>query len=107
MTAVPQANGRVKNRPAILLRAMRPFGDWLVCGVSTKLNQAVSGFDEMISPGDEDFEASGLNSGSLIRLGFLSLVPYTKIAGEIGQVSAERHRRLLKALSDYLTAHEG
>jgi mRNA interferase MazF len=107
LTAVPQANGIVKNRPAILLRAMRPFGDWLVCGISTKLNQAAPGFDEIISPDDEDFEASGLNSMSLIRFGFLSLVPSKKIAGEIGQISSERHQRLLKTLSNYLTASEG
>jgi mRNA interferase MazF len=30
---LPQADGRIKNRPAVLLRRLPPFGDWLVCGV--------------------------------------------------------------------------
>ena len=34
LTPLPQANGLVKLRPAILLRQMPSFGDWLVCGVS-------------------------------------------------------------------------
>jgi hypothetical protein len=43
LTPLPQADGRVKNRPCIALRQMPSFGDWLVCGVSTQLRQAVSG----------------------------------------------------------------
>jgi mRNA interferase MazF len=37
---MPQADGRIKNRPAIVLREMLPFKDMLVCGVSTQLRQA-------------------------------------------------------------------
>jgi mRNA interferase MazF len=32
LTAVPQADGQTKNRPALFLREMPPFGDALVCG---------------------------------------------------------------------------
>ena len=32
---MPQADGAVKNRPAVVLREMPPFRDVLVCGVST------------------------------------------------------------------------
>jgi hypothetical protein len=46
---MPQADGMVKNRPAIVLREMPPFGDVLVCGVSTQLRQAAKDFDEVIS----------------------------------------------------------
>ncbi|QVL51097.1 MAG: hypothetical protein KFB96_12280 [Thiocapsa sp.] len=38
LTPLPQADGRVKNRPTIALRRMPGFGDWLVCGVSTQLH---------------------------------------------------------------------
>jgi mRNA interferase MazF len=38
LTALPQSDGSVKPRPAVLLRRMPPFGDWLVCGVSTQLH---------------------------------------------------------------------
>ena len=99
---MPQADGMVKNRPAIILREMPPFRDVLVCGVSTQLRQAAKEFDEVISPTDADFAASGLKEESLIRLGFLVVVPRNKIAGSIGSISPERHKRLLQRLSEYL-----
>ncbi|MCX5644069.1 MAG: type II toxin-antitoxin system PemK/MazF family toxin [Phycisphaerae bacterium] len=102
LTAVPQADGAIKNRPAIILREMPPYRDLLVCGVSTQLNQQVKDFDELISPSDADFAASGLRSESLIRLGFLAVLPRSSIIGAMGSVSPRRHRRLLKRLSDYL-----
>ena len=99
---MPQADGMVKNRPAIILREMPPFRDVLVGGVSTQLRQMAKDFDEVISPGDADFAASGLKEESLIRLGFLVVVPRNKIAGTIGSISSERHKRLLQRLSEYL-----
>lgn len=59
LTPLPQADGQVKNRPAIVLRTMPPHGDLLVCGISTQLHQEVVGFDETIKPGDLDFASSG------------------------------------------------
>jgi mRNA interferase MazF len=50
LTPIPQANGQVKNRPVLVLREMPPFHDLLVCGVSSRLHQQVSGFDETIAP---------------------------------------------------------
>ena len=102
LTPVPQADRSVKNRPAIILREMPPYRDLLVCGVSTQLHQQVKGFDEIISPSDADFTSSGLKSESLIRLGFLAVLPRSSIVGSIGSISPERHKRLLKTLGDYL-----
>ena len=99
---MPQADGIVKNRPAVVLREMPPFRDVLVCGVSTQLRQAAKDFDEIISPRDADFVSSGLKEESLIRLGFLVVIPRNKIAGSIGSISSERHKRLLQRLSAYL-----
>jgi hypothetical protein len=48
LTPLPQADGLVKNRPAVVLRAMPPQGDLLVCGVSTQLHHETPGFDEVI-----------------------------------------------------------
>ena len=102
ITPIPQANGAIKNRPAIILREMLPYKDFLVCGISSRLYQEVAGFDEIISVYDDDFIASGLMGKSLIRLGFLALLPSKNIIGVIGSISRERHQRLLKQLSDYL-----
>ena len=104
LTPIAQADGRVKNRPAVLLREMPPFGDFLVCGVSSQLRQQVQGFDEIISRQDVDFVESGLLKDSLIRLGFLAVLPSEKIVGSIGKISPLRHRRLLQTLGNYLTS---
>src|SRR5215216_1869746 len=101
LTPVPQANGVIKNRPAIFLREMPPYRDMLVC-VSTQLHQEVKGFDEVIQSTDPDFAASGLRTASLIRLGFLAALPRTVVIGSIGAISLTRHKRLLRRLSDYL-----
>ncbi len=107
LTPIPQADGRIKNRPALILREMPSHGDVLVCGISTQLHAGVPGFDEIISPTDADFGSSGLVAASLIRLGFLAVLPRQNIAGAIGSIAPERHRRLLEALSNYLVRHRG
>ena len=75
LTPVPQADGVIKNRPAIFLRELPPYRDALVCGISTQLNREVKGFDEVVRLSDPDFAATGLRSASLIRLGFLAVLP--------------------------------
>lgn len=105
LTRLAQADGRMTNRPALLLRELPPFGDFLVCGISTQLRQAVPEFDEVIVGSDDDFAASGLVADSLFRLGFLAVLPRQRILGSIGKIAAERHARLLRNLSGYLTAN--
>jgi len=102
LTPIPQANGQIKNRPALFLREMPPFNDALVCGISTQLQQQVAGFDEIIRQQDADFVLSGLVADSLFRLGFLALIPRKKLIGSIGSIASARHKQLLKNLSDYL-----
>jgi mRNA interferase MazF len=102
LTPMPQTDGKIKNRPAIYLREMPPFRDALVCGVSTQFHHLTADFDELITSQDDDFPAIGLISDSLIRLGFLAVLPRRKILGSIGSISAERHQRLLHRLSNYL-----
>jgi len=94
-----------KNRPALLLRELPPFGDYLACGISTQLHQAVPGFDEIVSKDDVDFTDSGLLSSSVVRLGFLAVLPSQRILGAIGQIAPDRHARLLKTLSKHLVAN--
>jgi mRNA interferase MazF len=102
LARIPQVNGAAKLRPAVALKTLPPFGDILMCGVSRQLHQIVQGFDEIISVNDDDFASSGLDSTSLIRLSFLSVVPTRSIPGSIGQISPDRHRRRLESLSKYL-----
>jgi mRNA interferase MazF len=81
---------------------MPPFQDFLVCGISTQLQHAVADLDELITPKDADFRASGLKVASVIRLGFLAVQPQTEFKGRIGSVSSARVKRLLTKLSDFL-----
>ena len=99
---ISQADGVLKNRPAIVLREMPPYGDLLLCGLSTQVHHEVKGFDEVLSPGDNDYKSSGVTATSLIRLGFLGLAASTNVIGKIGVISPECHKRLLEKLSNYL-----
>ncbi|MFK0734307.1 MAG: type II toxin-antitoxin system PemK/MazF family toxin [Gloeotrichia echinulata GP01] len=102
LTPIPQANGEIKNRPALILREMPKYQDFLVCGISTQLKQYIANFDEIILLGDDDFELSGLVNQSVIRLSFLTVISRNSIIGSIGAISAERHQKLLNNLSQYL-----
>lgn len=104
LAPLPQADGRLKNRPAVLLRRLPPFGDWLVCGVSTQVHQSVADFDELIAARDPEFANTGLKAASIIRLGFLAVLPETALLGTIGTISRERHHRLLVNLCRHLSA---
>ena len=99
-----QSDTELKYRPAIVLRVMpAPYHDLLVCGISTRLDQYIPGFDDIISPLDTDFALSGLRAESLIRLSFLVVIPRRLVRGTIGNISDERHNRLMQRLVDYLT----
>ena len=104
VASIQQADGIRKNRPGVFLREIRPYGDLLICGISTQLRREVNGFDEIVSPDDSDFASSGLSTASLVRLGYLITVPRNRIPGKIGSISSERHRRLLERLSEYLVS---
>jgi mRNA interferase MazF len=101
VAAIPQADGKIKNRPILLLCSMPRYRDWLACGISTQLHHHVPEFDEIIAVEDADFMDSGLDDKSLIRLGFLSLIPRRSIIGSIGSIADDRHQRLLNNLSNY------
>jgi mRNA interferase MazF len=103
---LPQADGQIKNRPVVLLRRLPPFGDFLLCGISTQLHQRVAGFDEEIAASDPEFAASGLKAASLFRLGFLAVLPDSTLLGRIGSLSSTRRLRLLANLCRHLNAQE-
>ena len=102
LTAIPQSDNKMKNRPVLLLRRMPGYGDYLACGVSTQIHQLIKDFDELISENDADFTHSGLLKESIIRLGFLAVLPVRNIIGTIGNISAKRQNLLLNRLSKYL-----
>ena len=106
LVVLPQADGKPKNRPAAALRKMPPFGDWLVCGITTRQRHEVEGFDDPIGPEDDDYVASGLKAPSVIRLGFLAVLPENRLLGTIGSIAPARHQRLLDRLCEHLSKNQ-
>jgi mRNA interferase MazF len=96
-----QAEGKL--RPALLLRKLPgQHNDWLLCMVSSRLDQAIGGFDEIIAPGDPDFRNSGLKIASLVRIGRLAVVSGNIPVGKIGQVDSLRLSRIKQKLSQWI-----
>jgi mRNA interferase MazF len=103
LASLPQADGKSKMRPVLLLRQLPPpHNDFLVCGISTQVYQLIKNFDELISEKDDDFKNSGIIKNSVIRLSFLAVAPINVVAGKIGRISDLRHKTLLQRLSNYL-----
>ncbi len=102
LKAITQADGQEKKRPALILRELPKYGDLLICGISTQLQQYIPDFDEIIRIEDTDFITSGLTKESLIRLAFLSVIRRQEAIGSIGEIGVDRHHRLLLNLSNYI-----
>jgi mRNA interferase MazF len=92
----------LKLRPAVCLRKLPPtYSEFLVCGLTTKVNRFDKILDEIVTPNDDNLKKLPA-AQSVIRPGFLSRVRIEEITGRIGSISVVRHRRLLKKLSEYL-----
>ncbi len=86
---LPQADGRTKPRPVLLLRELPGFGDFLVCGVSSQIHQAQNDFDQIIAVTDAFFGASGLQVSSVVRLNFLSTLSTRRMTRHLGRIPSE------------------
>lgn len=104
LAELPIGNGLTKLRPALVIKVIPPFNDLLVCGISTQLHQEVKGFDEVILKTNNDFAASGLMQTSLIRLGYLAVIPTTIVSGAIGSISDNRLTSLKNKLANFILA---
>lgn len=102
LIALPQSDGQIKKRPSLLLKQMPGHGDWLVCGISSQLHHFINGFDEKLDTNHADYSMSRLKAPSIIRLGFLTVIPASKIPGVLGNVSQTTLKKLLGNLANYL-----
>ena len=92
-----------KLRPALLLGKLPgEYDDWLICMISSRLYQRITGFDEIVQEGDPDFTASGLKTPSVIRVGRLAVVEGEILLGAIGQIASKRLRRIKSNLAKWL-----
>jgi mRNA interferase MazF len=97
--ALAQSNGQYKLRPVLLLRRMPGYGDFLTCGLSSKLNQLIPGFGEPITPDP----VNGLRVTSVVRLEFLHLLPAGRVQGFLGRIPDTLLTDLRQRLADHLT----
>lgn len=91
-----------KLRPVLLLRRASRFDDWLVCMVSSRIEQAEAGFDETLVPADADFPASGLKAPSVLRLSRLAVLEGSLLVGSIGTIDDARLERARQRLARWI-----
>jgi len=90
-------------RPVLLIaRVPGDYPDWLVAMVSSRLEQAIPGVDEVIRGEDADFSASGLDQASVIRIGRLAVVNAGLFLGAIGEISGERLARIRRRIANWI-----
>lgn len=85
-----------------MLRQASRFDDWLVCMVSSRIEQAEAGFDEVLAPTETDFAASGLKAPSVLRLSRLAVLEGALLAGSIGAIDDERLYRVRQRLARWI-----
>ncbi len=78
----PQSDGSYKSRPALILKQLPKYNDFLVCGISAQISQYIHDFDEIINEHDAHFYETGLRTTPLIRLFFLAVAQNERIAGK-------------------------
>lgn len=92
-----------KPRPVLLIAPLPgPYGDWLVCMISTQLQQFMPDFDEILEESNEDFGTSGIKVQSVIRIARLAVVSGDGLLGAIGEISPVRLGRIRRNLSSWI-----
>jgi len=92
-----------KLRPALVLRQLpTQYNDWLICMISSQLDQKLPDLDEVITLDDPDFSDSGLKLPSVIRVCRLAVVSGDILIGKIGQISNPRLVRIRQNLSQWI-----
>jgi len=93
-----------KLRPALLIAPLPgKYSDWLVCMISSQINQAISGFDEVVYEDSNDYVLSGLKKTSVIRISRLSIVTEDILIGTTGEIAGERLHRIKLKLAKWIT----
>ena len=92
-----------KLRPALILRELPgKFNDWLVCMISSKVDQQILELDELITSDAADFLQTGLKIPSVIRTSRLAVVDGNILLGKLGQINTERLNKIRQKLSKWV-----
>ena len=104
VASVPPSEPRGRQATPSVIDCAGPgdYPDWLVAMVSSQLEQAIPGFDEVIREENADFPASGLKQSSVIRAGRLAVTNSELLLGAIGEISSERLVRIRRHIADWI-----
>lgn len=92
-----------KLRPALILRELPgKFNDWLVCMISSKVDQQILELDGFITSDATDFLQTGLKVPSVIRVSILAVVEGNIFLGKLGQINTERLNKIRQKLSKWI-----
>ncbi len=93
-----------KLRPALVLRPLpRPRDDWLICMISTQLQQQAHEIDEVVHDADADFPQTGLKATSLVRVTRIAVVSADLLHGSIGRLANQRLVRIRTRLARWIS----
>lgn len=105
LTPFPYSDlSEAKLRPVLMLRQASRFDDWLVCMVSSQVQQAETGLDEILAQSDTDFASSGLKVPSVLRLSRLAVLDGALLLGSIGTISDERLGNVRQRLAKWVAS---
>lgn len=105
LTSFPYSDlSEAKLRPVLMLRQASRFDDWLVCMVSSQVQQAETGLDEILAQPDTDFANSGLKVPSVLRLSRLAVLDGSLLLGSIGTISDERLGNVRQRLAKWVAS---
>ncbi|HYV94742.1 MAG TPA: type II toxin-antitoxin system PemK/MazF family toxin [Chitinophagales bacterium] len=97
-----QADRQIKIRPAVIIKLIPPYNDFLICAISTQTHLFVEGLDIRIEKHSADFTSSGLLQESIIRVGMLASVPKNMLQGAIGKTSQPMCEQILRQLRNFI-----
>ena len=101
LLSIPQlGGGKPKLRPALVLAQLPgPYQSLLVCGISSQLEAAEDGWDEVIEAGQDVFAATGLRKSSVVRLSYLYAADSNELEGRIGSIPSDLLAKLKARLA--------
>ena len=101
--SLPESDGKIRSRPALILKRIPPYNDWLMCVISGGVHNRVDGLDILIDVKHPDFLSMRLKYPALIRAGFLFTLSEEKIEGTIGSVGKATLKELKKNITDFIS----
>jgi mRNA interferase MazF len=92
-----------KKRPVLLLRRLdNSHDDWLVCMISSQLNQFNPDLDWVLPNTDPEFKGSGLKTSSVFRLSRIAVLDGSLLIGKLGKLSDNRLQGLKRSLAEWI-----